>query len=728
MTAGRSANAEAEASARRAEELRAAADAEARRAQHFLRGGAAELTVARLLGELTAYDVHVLHDRRWPGTRTANIDHLVIASSGVFVVDTKDWSGDVFVRDGVLWRGQLRCDDEVEKAHRMAEAVREELVDEGLPPTQVLPVLVFNDRDFEPVLVDGVWVVGAARLCKFILVRGKLLTQLQIEQLVGRLMVCCPPATSMSVPIPPQPSVTTETAPDESPTELFTRAQLDDAALEAAMRAPLPDWMTFLHPSQARLVKRSFVGPARISGPAGTGKSVVALHRLAYLAERRRNKLLYVTFVKTVPRVYAAAFARLSPHAAGRVEFTSLHSWAYRFLRERGRLRGMNPGGIDECFRAAWAKVAPGTFLESSATVDYWRQETDNVIRGRSLASFDQYMDLERVGRGSRLGAQQRRAVWRLVEAYQTELRERKLHDWNDVLRLARDEVRRRPPNPGYDVVVLDEAQDMPLVAAELLHALVGDAPDGLLLVGDDQQRVFAGGFRLSEAGIDVTGRSTKLTLNYRNTRAILRAARSLVAGEDDDLLEGVREAVSVDAFRDGDEPVFVRAETQSSHDAALASHLRKILSVPGVSAGDVAVLVQRRRLISVYRAVLERSGVPSVELSAWDGRAAAGVIVGTSKSAKGLDFKHVIVPSVDRTLLQPTEPEDEYAAERWRLSRRELYVAMTRARDSLWVGVVAPRKSVSPIPQDLRVLKSRAMRLPDRLGTATGDGSRRRG
>jgi len=98
--AGESARLEAEASARRAHELRAAADAEGRRARCFAQGGAAEELMARRLGELTAYDVHVLHDRRWPGTRSANIDHLVVGTSGVFIVDTKDWSDELSISSG----------------------------------------------------------------------------------------------------------------------------------------------------------------------------------------------------------------------------------------------------------------------------------------------------------------------------------------------------------------------------------------------------------------------------------------------------------------------------------------------------------------------------------------------------------------------------------------------------------------------------------------------------
>lgn len=700
MSAGESARLEAEASARQAQELREAAAEADRRSRNFAKGGAAEEEVGRRLGELGAYDIQTLHDRRWPGTRNANIDHLVVGTCGVLVIDTKHWADDLKISEDGLYRGQLSCEEDLDKVRRMADAVSEQLVEEGLPPTQVLAVLAFFGRSIRAVNVHGVWVMGADELPNFILLRGKLLTQLQVEQLLARLMIACPPAASRAISRPRAVQASAgATLTDPEDGVLVSRRELEDAALEAAMRAPLADWMVFLHPDQAKLVRRSLNGPSRISGPAGTGKSVVALHRLAYLAERRRHRLLYVTYVKVVPRVLGAAYRRLSPHTAERVDFANLHSWAFRFVRERGLVRTVDRSGIEEAFAEAWRSVGRGSLLEKSAAEPYWRDEVDSVVRGRSLTRLDDYLDLDRLGRGSRLGSQQRRVVWALKEAYEAELHRRRLHDWNDLLRIARDEVRRRPPDPSYDVVILDEAQDMPLVAAELLHALAGHKPDGLMLVGDDQQRIFPGGFRLSEAGIDVTGRSTRLTRNYRNTEQILRSARSLVAGEDDDLLEGVTRTAGVETSRSGEEPVFVRAMSRADHGVALSAQLQRLLS-SGAAAGDIALLVETHAQARQCEDLLAAHGIPSVRLAQWDGLAADAVVIGTIKSAKGLEFKHVLVSAVDPILMQADQPTDEFMAELWRLRRRELYVAMTRARDSLWVGCVDDRRQTAvPVP-----------------------------
>jgi hypothetical protein len=243
--AGDSARLEAELSAERARLIADQLAAEERRARNFAKGGAAEEAVGRALGELSAYDIHVLHDRRWPGTRSANIDHLIVGTSGVYVVDTKDWAEPVLIADFALMRGQASCEEELDKARRMADAVLDELADEGLAASQVRPVLAFYGQNVGPHNVNGVWVVGADQLALFILRQGRFLTQSQVEQLLARLLTTCPPAAPpvpVQVPAPAPGAATPPAAVSEGePEALLSKVDLEDAALEAALRAPLRD-------------------------------------------------------------------------------------------------------------------------------------------------------------------------------------------------------------------------------------------------------------------------------------------------------------------------------------------------------------------------------------------------------------------------------------------------------------------------------------------------------
>lgn len=696
MAAGGSAAREADESRRHAVVLARAASEQARRAARFGRGGRAEAQTAQRLAALSPYDFYFLHDRRWPGTTSCNIDHVVAGPSGVFVVDTKDWSGDLHVEVGRVFRGDSPCDDEVDKIRAQADAVREVLADVGLPAIQVRPVIALHGRAFELQSVDGTWVVDSTQLPSRILRHSKALTQAQVEQVVSALVVALPAAGSPAAPPTPAPDL--EPAPEptalEPPEGLFRVEELEQDALAAAMQRPFADWMTFLHPTQARFVRREFAGPARITGGTGTGKTVVALHRLAYLSQGRARRLLYVTFVKTVPRVLAHAFARLAPDTADRVEFASLHAWAVRFLSERRIPCSVDNDAFDRVYAQAWAHLEQRALLERSAPYSYWREEVHTVIRGRDLRNLDEYLVLDRVGRGSRLGHVQRRAVWQLATSYVDRLRRQGLRDWNDVLRLARDEARRLPPQPAYDALVLDEAQDMPLLAGQLLVALAGDRPNGLLFVGDDAQRVFPGGFRLSECGVDVSGRSVRFTDNYRNTTEIYSAAAALLTGGGSAVLDDPGVTTTTSAIRAGSPPRVVRAGSAWEHDVALVASLNEWQATRRPSH-TVAVLVERIARVRHLVRHLRDHGIPAVELETWDGASPDAVIVGTAKRAKGLEFTRAYVGYIEPQVLAAA-PRDatDASLEQWQLRRRETYVAMTRARDELWVGVVDPSVS----------------------------------
>jgi superfamily I DNA/RNA helicase len=244
--------------------------------------------------------------------------------------------------------------------------------------------------------------------------------------------------------------------------------------------------------------------------------------------------------------------------------------------------------------------------------------------------------------------------------------------------------------------VIVDEVQDLTCVGLQLLHALVGDRPDGLLIVGDGQQSVYPGGFTLAEAGVSVVGRSTVLQRNYRNCEDILQYALAVVMNDEFDDLDsdpqlGLRD---VQAHRPGGYLTQVTVADQRSQEHALCAHLLDLHAEAGVRFGDMAVLAPRNATVGTWRRVLVEQGIPAMLLRDYDGTPTDAVKVGTVHRAKGLDFAHVSIP--DRNHLPgPQGPgeSDEAYRERAELERRQLYVAITRARDSLWVGLrEAPR------------------------------------
>lgn len=243
----------------------------------------------------------------------------------------------------------------------------------------------------------------------------------------------------------------------------------------------------------------------------------------------------------------------------------------------------------------------------------------------------------------------------------------------------------------------MDEVQDLTLVGVRLLHALVGDVPNGLLLVGDGQQTVYPGGFRLTDAGIDIRGdRGQVLRTNYRNSKQILDAALTVVADDAFEDLDGLRTPGRRDVdltYHEGD-VVRVTRPTVDAQDRALLDALR---SLPDGALADTALLCPSVRAIGHYQRLLAQAGIPVCQLEHYDGHAVDAVKLGTYRRAKGLEFKNVFLPQHDTVFANGTAVDtaggtetSQTAREREELRRSQLFVAMTRARDLLWLGSIA--------------------------------------
>lgn len=505
-----------------------------------------------------------------------------------------------------------------------------------------------------------------------------------MRRLVAALDRACPPRVPRQQQ-PARPRIALEPKP-EAQYALLSEDEILDALREAACAEPIESWMTWLHPRQAQLVAQPWSGPARVRGAAGTGKTVVALHRAKYLAASGK-RVLFTSFVRTLPTVHRQLFTRLAPDVPGSVEFVNIHAWATRLLTSRGMR--LELGDADSCFNLAWIHAGRDSGLAQLGSREYWREEVHDVIKSRALTSYDDYAALRRVGRRVPLKPSQRAAVWALFEEYERIRVDRGVHDWADVLTLALQSVTAEPVEPGYHAVIVDEVQDLSCVGVRLLHALVGDVPDGLLLVGDGQQAVYPGGFTLAEAGVSVVGRAKVLDRNYRNGSEILHAALAVVSTDEyDDLdTDPVAGARAMDLERAGGTVLRCDAADPSEQAEALVQQVRACC-VHGIRLGDMAVLCPTRAEAARWHGILTRAGLAAIPLESYDGHTVDAVKVGTYQRAKGLEFAAVFVPDHTRvpSPRAATEDEDAYA-ERTSLERRQLFVAMTRARDLLWLG-----------------------------------------
>lgn len=487
----------------------------------------------------------------------------------------------------------------------------------------------------------------------------------------------------------------------------------DEVAKIAA--APIEDWMIFLHPDQRAFVDRRFEGPARVRGSAGTGKTVVGLHRAAALVRRFEQEaaddnesplpVLFTTFIRSLPPVFEQLYARLpSTRPGDAIEFLNVDRLAHRICREAGDTPVIDGKRVDSAFAAAYRTVvsADSPLATAGVTRDYLRDEITQVIKGRGIRDLDEYLAIERTGRRTPFTETMRRQVWALKQVWDGRTSTEGVADFPDIVLRARDHAQTRL-TPTYRAAVVDEAQDLTLVGLDLIRALVNgpgspDRPDGLLIVGDGAQKIYAGGFTLRQAGVEVRGRTTVLRTNYRNTAEIIDAAMAVAGREQvEDLGDTfTRGDADADAVRSGMKPVLVGCTGLDDEARVVAQRIVDLVGAGAsgdgngaVGYGDIAVAASTNHQVKAIRERLDSAGIPTIGLDRYDGQPVDKVKVGTHFRIKGLEFKVVFLPCLgDHDFPRrpaPGQPPEEIAEQR-ALAISRLFVAMTRARDGLFL------------------------------------------
>ncbi|MBU4336082.1 MAG: AAA family ATPase, partial [Actinobacteria bacterium] len=625
--------------------------------------------VGHQLAALTAAGHHLLPAQRWPGVRhPASGLTVVVGPGGVFLLGTTTWTDLSLTSD----RAMLADRDVTDELMRFADlAYRAEagFAEVGLAPGEVRPVVTVPGlRDLDRRL-GPVRLIGDRDVSAHIAAYGRRLSAAQVHQVLDRALALFPPTDGHGAGLL-DAGTATGGPPRQPGTHPHSRP---DVTVPRPSPAPVEEWMAFLDPAQARLVHRSFTGPSRIRGAAGTGKTVVGLHRAAYLARSRPGKVLLTTAARTSPQVLRAQLGTLAPDVADRVEVVQVHAWAQQLLRMRGVPVHLDAAAARAAFDEVWHRLPPGGWF-ARPDRRYWRDEITHVIKGRGLTSFQAYAELPRAGRRRPLDRAQRRDVWDLCLAYEEQLRARGIHDRADVVLLAEAELQREPLTGVYSAVLADDAQDLSVAIVRTLHLLVGDAPDGLTLIGDGQQGIHPGAYTLAEAGVSVAGRAVVLDVNHRSTVQIVSYAERLVTGDAVVDIEGRTELGEAPRriACTGPRPVTQHCRSVAARDRAMITQVRTVLAAVGSAPGDIGVLCTSRRAAERAAAMLHSVGIPVVLLERFDGSSRDAVRVGTVRRATGLEFAHVLLPDVTSDLLPDAlPPAAPTARESWDLIRR---------------------------------------------------------
>ncbi len=466
----------------------------------------------------------------------------------------------------------------------------------------------------------------------------------------------------------------------------------NDEVLAAMLDAPLERWRIFLHPSQRQLVEREWSGPVRVLGGAGTGKTVVAMHRAAWLARQiytgERDRILFTTFTSNLADDISQNLDKLLDGAPRkRVEVLHLDAWVTRFLKANGYDYNIAYWSDDAGPAAdAWARAVasgPGEF-----SPEFYREEWERVVLAQGCLSEDDYLKVPRAGRGVRLSRPQRRQIWPVFEAYRNNLEAKKLKENSDAMRDAAELLRSRRASVPYKAIIVDEAQDIPTVGFQLLRAMIPEGRNDLFIVGDGHQRIYGKTVNLGKAGIRVVGRSKRLRVNYRTTDEIRRFAVAQLEGVHvDDLDDGLDTVKGYRSLMRGSAPQ-VSKQSDFEHEAAALAAFAKADPL-----ARTCVVARTHGMVEKYQSALEARGVTTLLVSrkSKDDPSVPGLRLATMHRVKGLEFDRVVVAGVNDKVV-PLESalaraSDDAAREDVEQQERALfYVAITRARREVLV------------------------------------------
>lgn len=464
----------------------------------------------------------------------------------------------------------------------------------------------------------------------------------------------------------------------------------NEATLKAALDFPWHKWTIFLHPEQKKFTEISYIGSSRVSGSAGTGKTIVALHRAVYLHRLDPSKkILLSTFTKTLAGALKQKLEILlgnDQNALEKIDVMHLEGLAFSHLKRSGR----QPSIASRTQLLNFLRRAAQSNQISNFDDGFLLSEWENVIDDWGIETLDDYVNLSRVGRRSKIGHKQRQGLWLIFEETKKLLKSRKLTTWS---KLFRELSLENDPSAQYDHVVLDEAQDVSSAELSFLAKHYANKTNGLFFAGDIGQRIFRTPFSWSSLGIDVRGKSNILRVNYRTSQQIRAKADLLiptVITDGDNLSEDRSKTISVFS---GEPPRIILNDDEDKEQIIVSNWIMEQIS-KGIVPSEIGVFVRTEQLYKRAVRAIKMSGNTGVVLNYKIDGDDTSINYGTMHLAKGLEFRSVAVIGCDTDILPLkerlnvfSESVDIEVVER--SERQLLYVACTRARESLLVSGV---------------------------------------
>lgn len=459
----------------------------------------------------------------------------------------------------------------------------------------------------------------------------------------------------------------------------------DDEDLLRVLSAPLEKWVTFLHPSQKKLAYGNFKGSVKITGSAGTGKTVVAMHRAKYLSSQGK-KVLLTSYVTTLcDNIKKNLKFLCSEKELSNISVSTIHSYALDILKSCSiKAFPANSSTIKDFIEQFYRH---GLALDLNGMLSEW----ETIIQPQAISTWEQYRDANRSGRGKALSAKDRKFIWDVFAKVLGKMHSKNMMDWSSICNKASELILSGKYKPLIDSVIVDEVQDLGVQELKFISVLVKDNPENLMIVGDGGQRIYSRKFSLKSVGIDIRGRSHNLNINYRTTRQIKNFADRVLGDEVDDLDEGIENRKGTISLLRGPEPILKQFDTQNAQYQYICEEIKKLLN-QNLKENEIAIFARKNSSLDSVSSELRRINIKTNFLNENEStNENLGVNLGTMHRAKGLEFKVVFVidsdnqnlplSSVIRSINDPIEHKDILEKE-----KNLFYVSLTRARDEVYV------------------------------------------
>jgi len=481
----------------------------------------------------------------------------------------------------------------------------------------------------------------------------------------------------------------------DSPETLKSFVVVDgEDELRRIMAEPLEKWRVFLHPAQLKIVKKNYSGAARVLGGAGTGKTVVAMHRAKHLAASLKDKerILFTTYTANLASDIKDNLRKICTlDELRRIDVINLDAWVAQFLREHGYSAEI---AYDEKITQIWEDAAAMNDVSGEFPVNFYEDEYNRVVVAQEAFSLEKYIKATRTGRGVRLDRKKRMQIWKVFESYQNIMKERQVRDINTAMYECRMLLLKSNSETRYKHVIVDEGQDLSVNGFRLLRAVAGDEhQNDIFIVGDAHQRIYKNKAALSKGGINVRGRSSILRINYRTTEEIRKAAFALLNGISfDDLDDDFDIGDKCQSLTHGNPPLVNRFANANEEFDYILKEI-KGLTNSGVSAKNICVVARTHKLLDDYISQFTSNGIRCYEIKGnkADDRGLDGIRVATMHRVKGLEFQYVFIVAANKRII-PLASAVEYAdsvsiQERLTAEKCLFYVALTRAQKCAYVS-----------------------------------------